>query len=61
MGSAEAQLDSEKRFLAAIKARSESLTVQSGIEPSLTDEEVQTMIKDAVEEVQKSKEKFPKG
>jgi hypothetical protein len=55
IGSAEIQLDLQKKVIASIKANAEILTEQSGIEPSLTDDEVQSMVEDAIEEVRRAK------
>jgi hypothetical protein len=55
IGSAEMQREIEKKFMTVVRANADDLTRQSGIEPSLTDDEIHSIVEHTVNEVQERK------
>jgi hypothetical protein len=59
IGSAEMQREIENKFMNAIRRNAEQLTRKSGIEPSLTDEEIESIAKQAAQEIQQRRKNNP--
>jgi MFS family permease len=56
IGISEIQRETERKVMAMTKANATTLTQQSGIEPSLTDEEIQIILSNVASEIRREKE-----
>ncbi len=61
IGAAEMQREIEKKLKTVIRANADDLTRQSGIEPSLTDQEINSIAEQAAKEIQEKRKKNPPG
>jgi hypothetical protein len=57
IGSAEMQREIENKFMTAIRGNADELSRKSGIEPSLTNEEIHSIAEHAAEEIQERRKK----
>jgi MFS family permease len=55
IGTAEMKLEAEQKVMAATRASADLLTKESGVEPSMTDVEVQDLINQAMKEIREKK------
>jgi hypothetical protein len=58
IGISEIQRETERKVMAVTKANAETLTQESGIEPSLTDEEIHTILTNVASEIRRKREEM---